>query len=47
MNVTEVLELLGQLNDTDLDIRIYFTRKKPNGNYLSFSHQLHRNYKWN
>ncbi|PLR86198.1 Kiwa anti-phage protein KwaB-like domain-containing protein [Bacillus sp. V33-4] len=37
MNVADVLELLSGLNDDDLDIRLYFTRKRPNGRYLSFS----------
>lgn len=37
MNVNEVLELLDDLNDDDLDMRLYFTRKRPNGNYTTFS----------
>jgi hypothetical protein len=37
LNVNEVLDFINQLDDNDLDIRLYFTRKKPNGTYLSFS----------
>lgn len=37
MNVTNLLNILNRLNDRDLDMRLYFTRKRPNGRYQSYS----------
>ncbi|MGE6379853.1 Kiwa anti-phage protein KwaB-like domain-containing protein [Peribacillus muralis] len=37
MNVTNLVTILTQLDDRDLDMRLYFTRKRPNGRYQSYS----------
>ncbi|WP_049680884.1 Kiwa anti-phage protein KwaB-like domain-containing protein [Peribacillus loiseleuriae] len=37
MNVTDLVNILNGLDDQDLDMRLYFTRKKPNGKYQSYS----------
>lgn len=37
MNVNNLLEILSQVNEENMDIRLYFTRKRPNGSYLSYS----------
>ncbi|MFH0070523.1 Kiwa anti-phage protein KwaB-like domain-containing protein [Peribacillus sp. NPDC056705] len=37
MDVTELVNILNGLNDEDLDMRLYFTRKKPSGRYQSYS----------
>ncbi|MGO4964670.1 Kiwa anti-phage protein KwaB-like domain-containing protein [Bacillus paralicheniformis] len=37
MDIENLLTILNNLNDRDLDTRLYFTRKKQNGRYQSYS----------
>ncbi|MGE1041249.1 Kiwa anti-phage protein KwaB-like domain-containing protein [Bacillus wiedmannii] len=37
MDIENLLNVLNRLNDHDLDMRLYFTRKRPNGRYQSYS----------
>lgn len=37
MNVTELVRILNGLDDSDLDMRLYFTRKRGTGRYQSYS----------
>jgi hypothetical protein len=37
LDIVNLLNILNRLNDNDLDMRLYFTRKKPNGRYQSYS----------
>lgn len=37
MDVRAIIEQLNALNENNLDMRLYFTRKKPSGRYQSFS----------
>ncbi|PER21925.1 DUF4868 domain-containing protein [Bacillus cereus] len=37
MDVINLLNVLNRLNENDLDMRLYFTRKRPNGRYQSYS----------
>ncbi|MED1268214.1 DUF4868 domain-containing protein [Bacillus mycoides] len=37
LDIENLLNILNQLNDTDLDMRLYFTKKRTNGRYQSYS----------
>ncbi|WP_182101841.1 Kiwa anti-phage protein KwaB-like domain-containing protein [Niallia taxi] len=37
MDVTNLVTIINRLDEQDLDMRLYFTRKKPNGRYQSYS----------
>jgi len=42
MNIIEVTNLLYGLNDEELAVRLYFSRKRPNGSYLTYSPSIDR-----
>ncbi|MBQ6448593.1 MAG: DUF4868 domain-containing protein [Bacillus sp. (in: Bacteria)] len=37
MDIRNLVTILNNLNDNDLDMRLYFTRKRPNDRYQSYS----------
>jgi hypothetical protein len=41
MNITQLINIIRGLNPDDLDMRLYFTRKRPNGRYQTYSPTVH------
>ncbi|MFS0670135.1 Kiwa anti-phage protein KwaB-like domain-containing protein [Peribacillus frigoritolerans] len=41
MDIVNLVNILNGLNDQDLDMRLYFTRKRPNRRYHSYSPTIH------